>query len=240
MTDEESVFAYIDGQVEGEELARIQAMIDADPALQAMVVEHCALADRLQSGFSTILEEPIPAALLERVSAGADVSSLAAARTRREQRRVAWNNSNWGAMAATFAAGLIGGAIFTGGLEGPVVERGGHLVASGQLEHALNSQLASTQGANAPVRIGLTFKNHSGTICRSFIAEAAEGVACREGSDWQLQGLLAGENGRTGDYRMAASSGTAELVDRLIAGDTFDQAQERAALATNWVLPKGR
>jgi hypothetical protein len=240
MTDEEAIFAYIDGELDGEERARIGALIDANPALQAMIAEHRALAGRLQSGFSTILEAPIPAALLAPVSAGVDVSSIAAARTRREQRRAAWTMSPWGAMAATLVAGLIGGAIFTAGREGPVVEQGRQLVASGRLEHALNSQLASTQGANAPVRIGLTFRNHSGAICRSFTAEAAEGVACRERDAWQLQGLLAREKGRTGDYRMAASSGTAELVDKLIMGDALDQAQERDALAANWAPEKAR
>ncbi|MBG6120242.1 MULTISPECIES: anti-sigma factor family protein [unclassified Sphingobium] len=240
MTDEEAIFAYIDGELDGEECVRIEGMIEADPALQAMVAEHRALAGRLQSGFSTILEAPIPAALLAPPSGGAEVSSLAAARTRREQRRAAWNMSHWGAMAATLVAGVIGGAIFTGGREGPVVEQGRKLVASGRLEHALDTQLASTQGANAPVRIALTFKNHGGAICRSFTGEAAQGVACREGKAWQLQGRLAPENGRTGDYRMAASSGTAELVDRLIAGDAFDQAQERAALAAKWAPPKAR
>jgi hypothetical protein len=240
MTDEEAIFAYIDGELDGEQRARIGAMIDTDPALQAMIAEHRALAGRLQSGFSTILEAPIPLALLAPVSAGADVSSIAAARTRREKRRAVWNVAPWGAMAATLVAGLIGGAVFIGGHDGPVVEQGRQLVASGRLEQALNSQLASTQGANAPVRISLTFKNHSGAICRSFTDQAAEGVACREGKAWQLQALLAREKGRTGDYRMAASSETAELVDRLIAGVAFDQAQEQDALAANWASAKAR
>lgn len=240
MTDEEAIFAYIDGELEGEELARIAAAIDADPELQAMVAQHRALSARLQGAFSTVIDAAVPTALSAAVTAGADVVSLAEARSRREQRRLSWGLSHWAAMAATLVAGLIGGAVVSGGHGGPVSERGGQLVASGRFEFALNTQLASTQSAKAPVRIGLTFRNHEGAICRSFTAEAAEGVACREGKAWQLQGLLGrGHAGTgTGDYRMAASAGTAELVDRLIAGEAMDQAQEHAALAAGWAPTK--
>lgn len=238
MTDEDAIFAYIDGELEVEEHARIAAMIDADPALQAIVKEHRALAGRLQGAFSTIVETPIPAPLSSSVRARADVVSLAAAPTRGQQRWAVWNTSHWMAMAATLVAGVIGGAVFSDGRQGPVVEQGGHLVASGSLERALSTQLASTQGDKPPIRIGLTFKSHANAICRSFAAEETEGVACREGEVWQMQGLLTRANARTGDYRMAASSGSAEIVDRLITGDALDQAQERAALAANWASSK--
>jgi hypothetical protein len=113
-------------------------------------------------------------------------------------------------------------------------------VAAGPIELALNTQLASTQGAGEPVRIGLTFRDHAGAICRSFSGDVADGVACREGQQWLLRGLLAHEPAGRGDYRMAASSDTAEMVDNLIAGDALDQAQERAALAANWAPAKAR
>lgn len=235
MTDEEAIFAYIDGELEGEARIRMEAVIDADPALQAMVAEHRALAARLQGAFSTIVEAPLPHALSAEAAAGAGVVSLAEERSRREQRQPrSWNRSHWAAMAATLVVGVIGGAVFSGGRSGPVSERGGQLVAAGQLEKALNTQLASTQNARDAVRIVLTFRNHEGAICRSFAAEVAEGVACRSGETWRLQGLLPTDNAGTGDYRLAASSGTAELVDSLIAGEPMDQAQERAALAEGW------
>jgi hypothetical protein len=234
MTNEEAIFAYIDGELEGEEHARIGAAIDADPALQAMVAEHRALADRLQGAFSTVFEAPVPAALSVVAKPGAEVISLAEERSRRDRRRLPWDRSHWAAMAATLVAGVIGGVIFSGGHGGPVSEQGDRLVASGRIELALNTQLASRQSARAPVRIGLTFRNHNGAICRSFAAEAAEGVACRQGKAWQLRSLLTRENAGTGDYRMAASSSTAEMVDSLIAGEAMDEAQERAALAADW------
>lgn len=240
MIDEETIFAFIDGELDGEERSRIAALIDADPALRAMVAEHRALAGRLQSEFATLVEAPVPPALLAQVAAGGDVRSLAAARHAREQRRTIWTMPQWGALAATLVAGVIVGAAFSGGREGPVTEQGGRLLASGRLEHALNTQLASTQGANPTIRIGLTFKNQGGALCRSFSGAVADGVACHEGKGWQLQGLVGHGSRPAGAYRMAASPGTAEFVDRLIDGEALDQAQERAALAANWAPPKAR
>ena len=241
MTDEEAVFAYIDGELDGEDRARIEAAIDADPALQALVAEHRALAARLHGTFSAAFEVPDPTMFSAAAGAEPNVVSLAEARSRRERRSSFRDMPRWAAMAATLVVGVIGGVVVSGGGGGPVSEQGGQLVASGRLELALNRQLASTQSATAPVRIGLTFRNHEGAICRSFAADTVEGVACREGKAWQLQGLLAREpagNG-PGDYRMAASSGTADLVDRLIAGEAMDQTQERAALVADWASAKG-
>jgi len=239
MTDEEALFAYIDGELEGDERARVEAMINADPAKQAIVAEHRALAARLQSAFSTVVEAPIPPALAAAAKAGSDVVSLAEVRSRRDAKPSVWKAPHWTAMAATLFIGIVGGAIFSSGGTGPVVERGGRLVASGSLEHALSTQLASNQDAKAPVRIGLTFRNEAGAACRSFIAEAVEGVACRESDAWLVRGLLAREAQTTGDYRMATGSGSMELVDRLIEGEPLDESQERAALANEWATTEG-
>ncbi len=238
MTDEEAIFAYIDGELTGEERARVEALINADPAKQAMVAEHRALAARLQGAFAAVADAPVPPALADAVRAASDVVSIAEARARRDEKRSRWQVSRWAAMAATLVIGLLGGAIVSGG-SGPVAERGGRLVASGSLEHALSTQLASTQGAKASVRIGLTFRNHAGAVCRSFAAEAVEGVACRDKDVWLVRGMLAHETQAAGDYRMAAGSGSLELVDGLIAGEPMDALQERAALANEWA-PTGR
>lgn len=234
MIDERAIFAYIDGELKGAERARIEAAINADPALQAFVAEHQALADRLQGAFSTISDAPIPIAHSAAIMPGAEIVSLAQARFDREQPRPTWSMAHWGALAATLVAGMIGGAMFGDDRAGPIAEQGGQLVAAGGLERALNTQLASAQDGKVPVRIGLTFRNHEGVICRSFTAQAGEGVACRERERWRLHGFLGGKTGATGEYRMAASSGAAELVDGLIVGDAMEPAQERAAQAAGW------
>jgi hypothetical protein len=240
MTDEEALFAYIDGELEGEDLIRIEAKIAADPALQKTVAEHRAFAAELQRAFSTILDTPNPP--LRPVTAAADgnVVSLADERSRRDRRPISWRAPHWAAMAATLVAGVIGGAVFSGsGRAGPVVEREGQLVASNWLADALTTQLASSQSSEARVRIGLTFRNHGGAICRSFAAESVEGVACRKGEEWQLKGLLSRERAKAGDYRLAGSADTAAIVDNMISGEAMDARQEKAAEAAGWQLQPG-
>jgi hypothetical protein len=232
--DETLIFAYIDGELDDVDQHRVEQAIAADPALQAMVDEHRALGAQLDHAFLPILQAPIPPAQLEGVANWSSVALLSQQRSRRAPQAVA----QWFALAATLAAGILSGVMFSGGQNGPVEQRDGQLVASGPLKLALNTQLASTQSPGVPVRIGMTFKNHAGAICRSFSAQAADGVACRDGPEWQLRGLLVREKSGTGDYRMAASAGTAELVDSLIAGDALDQAKERAALGANWAPSK--
>lgn len=239
MIMEETIFAYIDGELEDEDRVRIEQAIAADPKLQAIVSEHRALAAQLTDSFATILEAPVPHAIARAAKPDDSILYLADARSRQERRNAPRHMTHWAALAATLVAGIVGGTIFSGRQQGPVTERAGQLVASGQLALALDTQLASTQVARAPVRIGLTFRNHAGAICRSFAAETTAGVACRDGKAWQLKALLAREKADTGDYRMAAaSSATAELVDNLIVGEALNQAQERAALATDWAVRK--
>ena len=240
MTEEEAIFAYIDGELEGDERARVEAAIQADPDLQRMVAEHRALNGRLNQAFSTVSDAPLPHALTLAGATGATITSLAEERALRRNRLARWNVSHWAAMAATLVLGVIGGLALNGDGAGPVKQRGGQLVASATLEHALDTQLASMQSDDAAVRIGLTFRSRDGAICRTFAADAIEGVACRNEQAWQLRGLLSREKRGTGDYRMAGSSGVAPLVDQLIAGEAMDQAQERAALAAGWApSPQG-
>jgi hypothetical protein len=74
------------------------------------------------------------------------------------------------------------------------------------LNEALDTELASAPVGD--VRIGLTFRDQSGRVCRSFTQAAASGLACREGDRWQLRGLFAAPEGQGGDYRMAAGDRT--------------------------------
>lgn len=143
-------------------------------------------------------------------------------------------------MAATLALGMFVGTVVAGGNDSaPVQARDGAIYAAGNLDTALERQLASGgggAGAGAEVRIGLTFRNQSGSICRSFTGEAASGLACRDGDDWRLRGLFAAPEGQSGDYRMAAGQdpNLAELIDLTIAGEPFGAGQEAQALERGW------
>ncbi len=117
----------------------------------------------------------------------------------------------------------------------PVSVDDGLLVAAAPLDGELDTRLASAP-ADGATRIGLTFRDASGRICRSFTDATASGLACREGDGWRIRGLYAAGEGQQGDYRMAASEDPrlAALIDETIAGEPFDEAQEKAALEAGW------
>ena len=86
------------------------------------------------------------------------------------------------------------------------------------------------------MRIGLTFRDRSGAICRTFTEPAQSGLACRSGDRWQLRGLFAAPEGQGGSYRMATGMdpGLAALVDSAMTAEPFDVAREKAARDAGW------
>ena len=95
--------------------------------------------------------------------------------------------------------------------------------------------MASTPAEDGP-RIGLTFRDKDGNVCRTFTDAAASGLACHDNGDWRMRALFQAPEGQSGDYRMASGADPALLaiVDETIAGEPFDATQERAAKERGW------
>ena len=234
MISDERFFAWLDGELEAADAAEVEALVAADSALQRRADAHRAIAKRLGSAFNPVAEAPVPARLMEAASAAtADVIDFGAARERRSARAVP-AGMQWAAMAATLAIGVLGGAMINGGnSSSSIAQQDGRLVASGELEAALYTRLASApsdQGA----RIGLTFRDTAGNLCRSFSDNGAAGLACHQGGDWRIKGLFQAGEGQQSEFRMAAGSDPrlAGLIDSTMAGEPLDAVGERRALAS--------
>jgi hypothetical protein len=236
MVEDEKFFAWLDGELSAEEAARVEAEVAADPELLRKAEEHRAMTASLKGAFDAVAASPLP----ERIAVGArppgsKVVDLAAAREKRGLKRPFPLWGQFAAMAATLAVGVFTGNMLSGSPASPIQSEGGRLVAGGDLENALYAQLASAP-ADAGPRIGMTYRDKSGAICRTFQDGGSSGLACREGGDWQIRGLFQGSEGQSSDYRMAAGADARlmDIVDESIAGEPFDQAQERAALEQGW------
>ena len=236
MVSDETFFAWLDGELDLEEAARVEAQVAADPRLSAMAAEHRSMQRKLKGAFDTVKDAPLPAPLAAalRDPPQAAVIDLAEARKRRQP--WAWPPmTQWAAMAATLALGLFVGTLAPQAREAaPVEVEGGKIYAASALDHALNSELASAPRGD--VRIGLTFRDQSGAVCRSFTDTASSGLACRENGRWQLRGLFAAAEGQTGNYRMAAGMdpNLAALVDSTMRGEALDAAQEKRLQERGW------
>ncbi len=230
MNEEEEFFAWLDGELTGEVAARVEARVAACPDLTARAAEHRALATKLQAAFGSVMEADVAPPRF----GSAEIIDLGARRSERVEPRAWFEWPQWAAMAATLVLGLVTGQLIGGQSGTPIETRDGMLVAAASLDRALDRQLASA-GTDAPVRVGLTFRDRQGAICCSFSGEAGQGLACRADGDWRIEGLFASP-AQGGDYRMAAGEDPrlAGLIDERMAGEPFDAAAEKAAAEKGW------
>ena len=231
--DDEKFFAGLDGELDAAEAAEVEAAVAADPRLMRMAEQHRGFGVRLRETFATVAAAPVPERLVNSVTPpSAEIIDFGSRRNRN-----AWAPlPQWAAMAATLVVGVLIGTTLIGERGGsPIEVRGSTMVAAAGLDRALDKQLASA-GDVSGLRIGVTFRDSAGAVCRSFIDQRSSGLACRAGKDWRVKGLFAVPEQPGGDYRMAAGAdpNLAALIDSTIAGDAFDAAQEKSAQARGW------
>ncbi|EGD59680.1 anti-sigma factor [Novosphingobium nitrogenifigens DSM 19370] len=235
----EEIMAYVDDELDTPARERVTLAALADPALAERIAAERAVRDSLRAHFAKVDDEPLPAEWVAMIRSSdaptaptAQVHSLDEARARRTP---AWRQPVWfgAAIAASLVLGLFAGTRITS--PGPIVTRGGALVAGGELAGALDHQLASAN-AGAPVQILGSFRRGDGSLCRVFSGRAASGIACRAQDAWQLQHVLPGTQETGTAYRQAGSAQAElmELAQQMATGDPLDAAQEQAAMNEGW------
>jgi hypothetical protein len=146
-------------------------------------------------------------------------------------------------MAASVAAGaVIAHLVLTAPGSDLIGTRAGQLVAQGDLDQALSSQLASDPPENSPVQIGVSFKTKAGDHCRTFVVKDQQpigGLACRQGETWNVQ-ILANAQAPAaagGNYRQAGVEmppAVTAAAQNVIEGEPLDAAGEAAAREKAW------
>jgi hypothetical protein len=230
----EKFFAWLDGELDAAEAAQVEAEVTADPRLMRLAELHRGFGTRLRQTFATVAAAPVPERLTNAVEPPpAQIIDFGSRRARRST----WLPlPQWAAIAATLMVGVLVGTTLIGERGGsPVEVHGGTMYAAAGLDRALDTQLASA-GDVEGVRIGLTFRDSAGAVCRSFTEQRSSGLACRDGQDWKLRGRFAAPEGQSGDYRMAAGADPklAALIESTIAGEAFDAAEEKSARDRGW------
>lgn len=237
--DPEHLQAYLDGALDADARARIEAAVAEDPALAADVAAASRLRARLRAEFDPVLDEPMPerfAALLEAPAtpAGSVAGNVRAFPARRPSPRPAW----W--MLAAASVAVVATGLWWQAARAPVRMADGVAFAGGALAESLDTGLAGAPGADADVAIGLTFRDRDGRWCRSFeMPEATlSGLACRESGRWRLPLLERGARVPAGDaLRQASSPASPALlgaIDARIAGEPLSADEERAARDAGW------
>ena len=233
--DRELAAAYVDGELAGAELAAFERTMLEHPAVRAQVEAERALRDRLARHYAPVMDEPVPDRLRAMFAeeGEARIIDFASEKAKRQPSLPRW--MNFGAIAATLAVGMIAGQMvdLSGG---PVSSRDGQLIARAGLEKALDVQLASAQPTDARVRIGVSFRDPAGAICRTFESADLAGIACRAEGQWQLRQTVASDRKATTEYRQAGSAHAAIMAaaQAMMTGEPLDAAAERKAREAGW------
>jgi hypothetical protein len=241
----EKIMAYVDGELDADSRAEVEAAAAADPDVAAALSRHEALRRRVADAHADVLHEPPPAEL-EALIRGAnlrqgppEVVELSARRAQRS-RPTLTRAQPWALLAAGFAAGLLVMTVFANRSPALYTTHGRQLTAQGQLARALDHDLASDPAASAgPVRVGLSFKARDGRYCRTFnAAPALAGVACREGPAWNIRtAVFTQSKPAETPYRTAAATTPAPVlsaVQDMIDGAPLDAGAEKGAQARGW------
>jgi hypothetical protein len=238
---DELLMAYADGQLDPATRDEVERAIAADPALQLIVDRHRSLRLRLNTAFDPVLDEPVPERLSKLTAdSAAGVTDLARARAAKHERSAGFRKPTvWMSLAASAVLGIaIGFAVFGGGQETMIVADAGGLSATGALDRALSTQLASTT-ADTGVQIGVSYRSKSGQYCRSFAVNAGRyaGFACRDEIGWRVRMLTPSVSTQSGEFRTASSALPAvvsEAVSEDMAGEALDADGELKARENDW------
>lgn len=230
--DEETLIAFADNELNAPERDAVERALADNASLRAKLAMHQRLRARLASAFDGALNEPVPAPLLAAAHGAPRNTEVVSLHERRARR---WSAPEWGAMAASLAAGFVLAFGLFSGDRPPFESRGGALVASGALARALETQLAAD--TNSDVRIGLTFRSREGQYCRTFALAASNttGLACNDDGAWSV--AMTAAAAPTGEIRTAGADmplAVLAAVDAIIDGETLDANSEAAARDQGW------
>lgn len=243
---DETLSAFLDGELPENEAAELRRALEREPALKARL-ETLGLADEaVRRTYAEIDATPTPASVLrllgveEDSPSAARSASVVSMKARAVPRRVpAWSLP----LAASVA--LLGGLGLGTGLFAPTAA----VQVAGVIDHANPLYAALEEGPSAvaakidgaQVTPLLTFRSVGGAYCREFLSQdktsGLRAVACRENSVWRVKIAVADAPiGPAGVYATAGGADGAldEYVDGVIDGDPLDPKAESQLLKNDW------
>jgi hypothetical protein len=235
MIGDDSLIAYLDGELAPAERDKIEEALGADLSLAHRLAQHRATMEAVRQTFDRVLGEPVPDELLKGAEGSSAENIITLPRPAATRRRVwFWGG---GAIAASLLVGLFAGRALSPpeGLLGP------DLTTRSALTMALNTQLSAEPGRVATV--SLSFRSKDGALCRVFAltADTTAGLACRTGAGWKVRMLAPAETPSAQTYRTAASSlppSIAALAQGLADGAPLTPQDELSARNAGWTSPK--
>lgn len=259
---DELLAAYVDGELQGSERARVEHAIAHDFRLTQRVAHYRAMRARMRGSFDSALHEPVPQRVVQVARSTSrpasaqiiDLARVRAERKRRNERRRLLQPHRI-AIAASVLGGLLLGALAQRlwsngpGADGSAVTayRDGALVARGALADTLSNQLTDAAAPGSRFHVGMTFRAKSGDYCRTFSASdnpSLAGLACHQQQQWRILTLVGSQPATPGlSYPNAAATRRVawnlsplllQTVRDHISGEPLDPQAEAKARGANW------
>ncbi|MEO7805440.1 MAG: hypothetical protein ABIT36_02180 [Steroidobacteraceae bacterium] len=250
---EAELLAYVDGELDAADRARVEAAIQSDDLLARRVATQRGLRARLNASYNAVLDEAVPQRLLDVLapdeSHDATVTDIAQARAERDAAaspsppapRGRWSWREWSAIAASVLLGvLLGPMVLEGSQTLPLIERDGRIVATGELDNVMMWTLARDSNPQDIARMGVSIRDKQGRFCRSFLLrQGPSGLACRENGVWIIEALAgsSGQPGKDAGLRQAATDLPEFLrlaIEARMDGEPLDSNAEWAAIQKRW------
>jgi hypothetical protein len=228
--NDELLCAYMDGELDAEMRGRVERALVDDAGARVRLERMRAADERLKSEIPLSALQPNDA-LSARILDGTPLPSAS-----RPSLRV---------------AGVIVGFMFARSQEVPATP----FVAAApapSLSGASSNRLLlaaldngesgkSIEEGGRSARIILTFESDDGRYCRAFRSHeagaAAEGVACRDGGQWEVVAWDGTVDPDEGFRAAGASELLDDVMDRLGGGAALEPADERALIEQHWSTP---
>lgn len=225
--------AYVDGALPGDDMRRIEAMVQADPELRARLLPFELTRARLPGLITGALASPIPDRLVETILNAPIGSTAKAGYASRPPQPSLFSRlasallpempAFAGAFALAASVALIAGGGFMAarlvpgtGIAQPEAASDQEAIASGPLREALETVASGSRFERGLLQVTpvLTVRDHDGNFCRQYVlqragAEPFAGFACRTGA------------GRWSIAFHAPSSAGAGHAASVTAGDEF-------------------
>lgn len=234
MIKEAELMAYLDGDLPAKRREEVEKAIARDERLRQVVADEWKVRHAVGECYDPVLDEDVPERLMRLFATRTGPAVEAPAKFWSGLQKWRWDFAV--PLAASLVLGIFIGNIFGNG-DGPG-EVGSVQQVDDPVMLALDTQLSSTQTADRPVQIGISFSNHDGQLCRTYETSDATGVACRAGDEWRLRLYAPREAGRSGQFAQAnsASALVMGMVQEMVAGDPLNAREEQEARDAGWKI----
>lgn len=239
---ETDLAAFLDGALEGEERARIAALIETDPGARACAERLQTQDALLRDAFAAPLSEPTPPRLAAILSDDEAVQPMVP----RRRPPAAWAPTALAASIA-LAVGAALGASWGNDAEPGAGPAGGLAVGPASPRIAALLDQTPSGASSDGARMIASFPLPSGAVCREFETLAGRGgspyafaLACKRGDAWRV--LMVATTGAphspSGDAFITASGvaldAASPILDALGAGAAMTPDEERRAIDLGW------